>query len=627
MLDSRTPVAAKQLLRYFLLRHLHPVAWLSLLALVVGLLEGLNLAAFIPVLDGLVGSGSAGAMPQRRNALVDVIYRLFESISPGEPFLVACGVFLGLTIAKGLVALVHEYASANVTGRILHGYRMELIEKYRRAPLSEIERCRVGALVNNLIQPPIMVTRLLYSIPRMVVDAFRLLFVVALLLYVEPLLTFGLIALAGTVYLLFSRKLSIYLYQLALRRRSLEQQMNSIASEWLHGMRPIRMGDADRHWVEGFQSDSRAARSVYVRTSFIMASPRHVFEMAGFALLLVGIILAYALDPNAFRAHVATIGFFAMGLVRVLPSVAALARAPLELRNTLPEASYLYAALNSKLAQEDAGTKIFAGLKNAIVVERAALGFPGRERVLADVSLTIPCGSACGIVGPSGSGKSTLLNVILGIQPLTAGRITYDSTDLKLLDRASVLQRVGYIGQDVLLFHGSIRDNICFFRNEIALDRIRDAARLANIHDFIESLPAGYESHVGERGVNFSGGQAQRLAIARALIQDPEILVLDEPTSALDSASEQAVLQALQQASRNRTVILVTHRLSSVKWVDVIFVLDNGQVVEAGNWKQLVEKPHGRFRAMCAEQNLIEFATAKQQFPQTIDHDRQETSL
>ena len=128
--------------------------------------------------------------------------------------------------------------------------------------------------------------------------------------------------------------------------------MNSTASEWLYGMRPLRMSGRDEHWIDQFRTDSRAARSVYLRTSFIMASPRHAFEMAGFALLVIGIISAYVLDPNAFRAHVATIGFFALGLARVLPSVAALARAPLELRTALPEASYLYSILNAQLAEE-----------------------------------------------------------------------------------------------------------------------------------------------------------------------------------------------------------------------------------------------------------------------------------
>lgn len=603
-LDSRVPVPAPRILRYFLGRHAYPISWLSLLALIVGVLEGLNLAAFIPVLDGLVGTGTAGSPQQRDNALVEGLYRALRSISADDPFLVACAAFLVLTIAKGLMALLHEYASANVTGRILHGYRMELIEKYRRAPLYEVEKCRVGALVNNLIQPPIMVTRLLYSIPRIVVDAFRLLFVLALLLYVEPLLTLGLVALAGTVYLLFSRKLSLYLYQLAIRRRALEQQMNSTASEWLHGMRPLRMSGADTHWVDEFRTASRTARSIYLRTTFIMSSPRHVFEMAGFGLLLAGIMVAYTLDPAAFRAHVATIGFFAMGLARVLPSVAALARAPLELRTTLPEASYLYSTLNAKLAEESNGTQVFTGLESGIAVEHACVDLPGRGSVLADVNLSIPRGSSGAIVGESGSGKSTLLNVILGIQPLAQGRVSYDGTDLKRLDRASVLRRVGYVGQNIVLFHGTIRENIGFFRTEVPLERVQEAARLANIHDFVESLPSGYESQVGERGVNFSGGQAQRLAIARALINDPEILVLDEPTSALDSASEQVVLQALQQASRNRTVILVTHRLSSVNWTDTIFILDSGRVIESGSWRQLIENPDGRFRAMCAEQHL-----------------------
>ena len=239
-------------------------------------------------------------------------------------------------------------------------------------------------------------------------------------------------------------------------------------------------------------------------------------------------------------------------------------------------------------------------MSTCIAAENVGVDFPGRGNALASASVAISRGSSAAIVGASGSGKSTLLNALLGIQPLSDGRVTYDGTDLKLFDRASLLRKVGYVGQDVVLFHGSVRDNISFFRTQIPPERVTVAARLANIHDFIESLPSGYDSQVGERGVNFSGGQAQRLAIARALIHDPEILVLDEPTSALDSTSEQVVLQALQQASNNRTVILVTHRLSTVKWVDAIFVLHEGRVVETGDWQQLMENPHGRLRAMCA---------------------------
>jgi ABC-type bacteriocin/lantibiotic exporter with double-glycine peptidase domain len=294
-----------------------------------------------------------------------------------------------------------------------------------------------------------------------------------------------------------------------------------------------------------------------------------------------------------------------MGLVRVLPSIAALARAPLEIRNALPDASYLHVALRDGAAAARGGTVPFQNLRQAIRAERVSVDFGERGPALRELSVEIPRGSVCGFVGPSGSGKTTLLNVLIGVQPPSAGKVFYDSTDLAVLDHASLLRGVGYLGQEVLLFHGSIRDNISFFREDVSLERVRRAAQVAGIEAFIDALPERYDTHVGERGINVSGGQAQRIALARALIHDPEILVLDEPTSALDSFSEQSVLQALKAAARGRTVIMVTHRLGAVNWADTLHVLEAGRIVESGSWTDLTARPDGRFRAMCAEQRLL----------------------
>ncbi|MEW6690496.1 MAG: ABC transporter transmembrane domain-containing protein, partial [Pseudomonadota bacterium] len=311
-------------------------AGLGVLGLTVGVLEAVNLGAFFPILYALLGT-DAGQAPSRGQAVViEGIRRILTLVPVAEPFLAACTLLVALTVVKAALALLHEYLTANTTGRLLHGYRQELIQRLSRAPLQTIEDSRVGALVHDLIQPPIMLARLLYTLPRLIIDLLRVVFVLGLLVYVEPAVSIGLAAFAVALYLAMSRRLSVYLYQLGLQRRHVELDMNNAANEWLHGIRYIRIGGADGHWLRSFARASRTAQSTYIRSFFLLSSPRHLFELAGFLLLIAGLMLAYRFDPVDFKGHVVVFGIFAVGLVRILPSVAALVRGPLDIRNTIP---------------------------------------------------------------------------------------------------------------------------------------------------------------------------------------------------------------------------------------------------------------------------------------------------
>ncbi len=601
----QSPSTARIVL-YFLRRHLREFLLLAGLAVVVGALEGLNLAVFIPMLNNLVGldpSGTGSAYKERM--LVNAIYSLVEWIPLKDPFVSAGVLFLGITFAKGFLALGHEYLSAKTTGRLLHQYRVLLLERYRTTSLAKFDDSRVGALVYNLTQPPIMLTRLFYALPRLLVDLMRFIFILALFLYVEPVITASVAGVALVAYLTFSRRLSIYLYQLGVLRRKVEQQMASISTEWLKGIRQIRIGGADGHWIDAFKANSELARGSYVRSSLLLASPRHVFEMVGFSVMLIGMIWSYSADPLSFRQSLAMISFLALGLVRVLPSVAALARAPLDIRSTMPDVEHLYQQLHEVGQQESPGDRSYAGLKDGISFNDIRASYSGRGVVIASLSLRIPRGSVVAFVGKSGSGKSTLLNLLLGIHRPDSGSVTFDGAGVTTLDRKSLLAHTGYVCQDVVLFYGSVAENITYFDNEIPLNRIKWAARLAQIDEFIEALPNGYDTRVGEGGANLSGGQSQRIAIARALINDPDLLILDEPTSSLDSAAEGAVLAALQHAAARRTVVLVTHRLLSAKWADEIFVLDQGRIVQKGSFDVLAADQSGPFSRMLREQHSL----------------------
>jgi len=209
---------------------------------------------------------------------------------------------------------------------------------------------------------------------------------------------------------------------------------------------------------------------------------------------------------------------------------------------------------------------------------------------LRDVNLDLPAGQSVAFVGRSGAGKSTLFKLMLGFYDPSAGRVAIDGHDIRRVDPASLGSRIGTVLQQPLLVNATVRRNICFAKPDATDEEIARAARLAGIHDFIVSLPKGYESPVGEGGKFFSEGQRQRLSLARAILPDPAILLLDEVTSSLDPETESAINGTIQQLARERTVMLVTHRLASAMFVDHIVVMDQGQVREQGRHDELLAR-------------------------------------
>jgi ATP-binding cassette, subfamily B, bacterial len=224
-------------------------------------------------------------------------------------------------------------------------------------------------------------------------------------------------------------------------------------------------------------------------------------------------------------------------------------------------------------------------------IEFTHVGFAYRENfpVVSDLSLHVPAGKTIAVVGATGSGKSTLVKLIMRLYEVTQGKITLDGIDIKDLQLSELRSCIGWVSQDVFLFHGSVLDNIAYGSFDATVDQIVHAAKVAEAHDFIEQLPEGYDTIVGERGQKLSGGQRQRLAIARAVLRDPAVLILDEATSAVDNETEAAIQKSLEQITVNRTTIAIAHRLSTVRDADCIYVMDRGRIVEQGRHENLLE--------------------------------------
>ena len=231
-----------------------------------------------------------------------------------------------------------------------------------------------------------------------------------------------------------------------------------------------------------------------------------------------------------------------------------------------------------------------ASIQGDVQFDAVTFAYPDRENVLTNLSLSVPAGKTIGIVGSTGSGKSTLVKLLLRFYEVQQGEIRLDGVDIRSIDLRSLRHCMGWVSQDVFLFHGSVAENIAYGSFDATRDEIVQAAKLSESHEFIQRLPDGYDTVVGERGQKLSGGQRQRLAIARAILKDPAILILDEATSAVDNETEAAIQRSLLRITANRTTIAIAHRLSTIREAHCIYVMEHGALIEAGTHENLLAK-------------------------------------
>jgi ATP-binding cassette subfamily B protein len=305
---------------------------------------------------------------------------------------------------------------------------------------------------------------------------------------------------------------------------------------------------------------------------------------AGLAILWYGghRVIAGALTIGELMFFYSLLGFLLDPLQR-------LASVNLKVQDALVAVDRLYQILDLEAERlADAGRARFEGVREGLVLQDVGFRYGSRGPVLEGVNLRVPAGKTVAIVGESGSGKSMLLKLLMGFYAPTEGRVLIDGVDLRDLDLASLRGGLGLVAQEPFVFSGSVRDNIALARPGAPLDEVIAAARAAGLEEFINALPERYDTVIGERGANLSGGQRQRLAIARALVRRPDVLIFDEATSHLDTATERAIQESLRTALAGKTVVLVAHRLSTIRQADLIYVLARGRVVESGSHAELL---------------------------------------
>jgi ATP-binding cassette subfamily B protein len=243
-------------------------------------------------------------------------------------------------------------------------------------------------------------------------------------------------------------------------------------------------------------------------------------------------------------------------------------------------------------------------LQEGLRFKEASFSYPGRKAALEGVSMQVRKGQMTALVGQSGAGKTTVVDLMLGLYENSGGSILLDGKELGEFNLNSYRQRVGYVPQDPQLFNTTVRENLLWSAPEAGEQDIWQACRLANAEQFAHELPQGLETILGDRGVRLSGGQRQRLALARAIIRQPDLLILDEATSALDTESERLIQQSIENLTGDMTIVVIAHRLSTIRNADYMYVLDQGRVIEEGSYRDLTQQSKGRLKQMVGEQAL-----------------------
>ena len=434
--------------------------------------------------------------------------------------------------------------------------------------------------------------------------------IICFLLFVDPGVAIVSALLLGGAYAAIYLKLRVKLLHLGEEILAANKERFRLTQEATGGFKEVKLMGLEDSYVASFRNPAkRLARSAAL-SQVINQIPRFALEALTFAVLLAIILFMIFRNSGDLTSAIPTLGVFAVSVMRLLPALQQIYSALASVRNAKPVLNHIYEDYCDAMAQKidaPAGAKADdkLPLEREIAMRNIEFSYSSSDKhAVSKLDLTIPAFSTIGIVGGTGAGKTTVVDLILGLLTPCGGDIQIDGVTLNRDNLHAWRRSLGYVPQSIYLTDSSVARNIAFGIPERAIDMaaVERAAKTAVLHDFvINELPQKYDTIVGERGVRLSGGQRQRIGIARALYHDPSLLILDEATAALDNLTESAVMDAVQNIRNDKTIIMIAHRLSTVKKCDRIFLLENGRVASSGTFDELVETSD-TFRKMAANE-------------------------
>jgi ABC-type multidrug transport system fused ATPase/permease subunit len=495
---------------------------------------------------------------------------------------------IGYAITNFVLTFVHGVMSQYIVRDIRTDYYRSLQGK----SFSFYDSVSVGDLTSRATVDLQLVDSFLRTWLGTVLNAvFLTIVIIAIILPISPILT--LISMASMPLIFyFTTRLWVETMPLFRNMQLIMGRLGSYIQQNIVGMKTVRIFRQEKQVVDGFKD----VENIYVNTAIQAGKIQSIFMPLGPAILTLGITLVYVYAGYSISipGSILTVGdiiLFARYMMRLTFPIR-------DVSQTLGTWVTAYAGLERVFQINDAprnvedlpDAKDIKIEKGKLELENVTFGYVKDRPVLKNITFTVQPGERIAILGATGSGKSSLIYLIPRFYDIQGGSIKIDGTDIRQFKLTSLRRQIGVVLQDVFLFSGTIRENIAFGKPDASMDEIVKAAKAARMHDFIKSLPSGYDTPVGERGITLSGGQKQRLTIARALVTDPRMLIMDDSLSFVDARTEQEIQSAIEEATKARTTLIIAQRFSTIKTAEKILVLENGSVAEFGTHDELIAK-------------------------------------
>ena len=508
-----------------------------------------------------------------------------------------CAALLVIYIIQTVMQYFMQYQGHIVGVRMQADMRRDVFEHLQKLPFSYFDEHKTGVIMSRIVNDLMDISEFAHHGPEdlfislvTVVGAFIILCTVNVPL---TLITF---AVLPFLVLFIIKKRSAM--TMAFRKNRIEiAEVNASLENSIAGIRVSRAFTGEREEEKKFAENNQRYVTVRERSYRVMAE---FFSGTNFLTSLMNVVILAAGGYCVYRgvinvgdmvAYMLFINMFVNPIKKLIQFVEMF-------QNAITGYVRFQELMNVEPEQDEKGSIELKDVRGEIVFDDVTFHYDENKEVLSHISLTFPQGKMVAIVGPSGGGKTTLCHLIPRFYEISGGSILVDGHDIRDVTRASLRRQIGIVQQDVFLFTGTIFDNIAYGKLGASREEVYEAAKKANIHDYIMSLPEGYDTFVGERGVKLSGGQKQRISIARVFLKNPPILVLDEATSALDNVTENYIQDSLDELCKNRTTIVVAHRLSTIKNADEIIVMDRDGIEERGTHEELLARGNGIYKEL-----------------------------
>jgi ABC-type multidrug transport system fused ATPase/permease subunit len=559
--------------------------------LVMGFIELIGVGSISPFISVVSNPGII-----HTNEYLKLIYDFFNFESE-RGFIIAfgIGVIITLTLSNICIAFV-MFIIGIYSGKRWHSISIRLLEKYLCQPYVFYLNVNTSDLSKKILnEVQTFVQRVLSVLLQLVSSSIISLSIVILLVIINPLLAVITSVILGLLYVLIFSSVRNFITRKGSERNISNSLRYKYINEIFGGIKDIKIFGRERVFLDLFGQPSKKFVMNESIIDVVNDLPKYLLETFAFSGIILVIVIMMA-SGRQIDDFLPVLTVYAFGAYRLLPTLQKIFRAISSIKYSFPIVENLY----QDFRELPEGTPLTAELlpkmdfNRVILLKNISYSYPNSGKIIIkDQTLKIEANTSIAIVGSTGCGKTTLADIILGLLEPQEGKIYIDDKEINAANRKNWQKNLGYVPQSIYLTDDTIRNNIAFGLKpgEIDDDRIIKAAKIANIHDFISSeLTEGYSTVIGERGIRLSGGQRQRIGIARAAYHDPLVFVLDEATSALDSLTENAIMDAIKYLSHKKTIIIIAHRITTVKNCDVIYIMDRGIIVDSGAYDELYSK-------------------------------------